>query len=78
MEEKVEKMSYRIKRYWAYALASIVAVGLPFIQIGGNQVFLLSFDKKQLHLMGTVFDMQELYMMPFLLMLLFLGIFAVT
>lgn len=78
MEEKVEKMSYRIKRYWAYALASIVAVGLPFIQIGGNQVFLLSFDRKQLHLMGTVFDMQELYMMPFLLMLLFLGIFAVT
>jgi len=78
MEEKLEKTSYRIKRYWAYVLASIVAVGLPFIQIGGNQVFLLSFDKKQLHLMGTVFDMQELYMMPFLLMFLFLGIFAVT
>ncbi len=78
MKEKIETMSYRIKRYWAYALASIVAVGLPFIQIGGNQVFLLSFDKKQLHLMGVVFDMQELYMMPFLLMLLFLGIFAVT
>ncbi len=28
--------------------------------------------------MGTAFDMQELYMMPFLLMLLFIGIFAVT
>jgi cytochrome c oxidase accessory protein FixG len=28
--------------------------------------------------MGIAFDMQELYMMPFLLMLLFLGIFAVT
>ncbi len=28
--------------------------------------------------MGTAFDMQELYLMPFLLMLLFLGIFAVT
>jgi len=28
--------------------------------------------------MGTVFDMQELYMMPFLLMLLFIGIFAAT
>lgn len=69
---------YRIKRYWAYVVATIVAVGLPFIQINGNQVFLLSFDKKQLHLLGTVFDMQELYMMPFLLMLLFLGIFAVT
>ena len=78
MEEKLEKSSYRTKRYWGYVVASIVAIGLPFIQIGGNQVFLLSFDKKQLHLMGTVFDMQELYMMPFLLMLLFLGIFAVT
>ena len=41
-------------------------------------MFLLSFDKKQLHLLGTAFDMQELYLMPFLLMLLFLGIFAVT
>lgn len=28
--------------------------------------------------MGVAFDMQELYMMPFLLMLLFLGIFAAT
>ncbi|MFY9094138.1 cytochrome c oxidase accessory protein CcoG, partial [Aliarcobacter butzleri] len=36
------------------------------------------FDKKQLHLLGIAFDMQELYLMPFLLMLLFLGIFAVT
>ena len=41
-------------------------------------MFLLSFDKKQLHLLGTAFDMQELYLMPFLLMLLFLGIFAAT
>ena len=70
--------SYRIKRYWAYIVATIVALAVPFIQIGGNQIFLLSFDKKQLHLMGVAFDMQELYMMPFLLMLLFLGIFAVT
>ena len=71
-------MNYRIKRYWAYIAATIVALITPFIQIGGNQIFLLSFDKKQLHLLGTVFDMQELYMMPFLLMLLFIGIFAVT
>jgi cytochrome c oxidase accessory protein FixG len=69
---------YRIKRYWAYVAATIVAIGLPWIRINENHVFLLSFDKKQLHLMGIVFDMQELYMMPFLLMLLFLGIFAVT
>ena len=78
MGETVKQTTYRIKRYWAYLIATIIAVGLPFIQINGNQVFLLSFDKKQLHLMGIAFDMQELYLMPFLLMLLFLGIFAVT
>jgi cytochrome c oxidase accessory protein FixG len=71
-------MSYRIKRYWAYISATIFALVMPFIQISGNQIFLLSFDKKQLHLMGVAFDMQELYMMPFLLMLMFIGIFAVT
>ena len=78
VNSKVEKTSYRIKRYYGYILATIVSISLPFITINGNHIFLLSFDKKQLHLMGTAFDMQELYMMPFLLMLLFLGIFAVT
>ncbi|VAY87550.1 Type cbb3 cytochrome oxidase biogenesis protein CcoG, involved in Cu oxidation [hydrothermal vent metagenome] len=77
MAKKIES-SYRVKRYWMYIVATIVAVGTPFIQIGGNQIFLLSFDKKQLHLLGIAFDMQELYMMPFLLMLMFIGIFAVT
>jgi cytochrome c oxidase accessory protein FixG len=76
--KKQTKISFRIKRYWGYVLATIIALVIPFIQIGGNQIFLLSFDKKQLHLMGTVFDMQELYMMPFLLMILFIGIFAIT
>ncbi len=69
---------YRIKRYWAYAIATIIALAMPWITIGGNHLFLLSFDKKKLHLAGVAFDMQELYLMPFLLMLLFLGIFAVT
>jgi len=69
---------YRIKRYWAYLAATIVALVMPWITIGGNHLFLLSFDQKKLHLAGTAFDMQELYLMPFLLMLLFLGIFAVT
>ena len=78
MSTDSKSLSYRIKRYYGYILATIVAIITPFIQIGGNQIFLLSFDKKQLQLMGVAFDMQELYMMPFLLMLLFLGIFAVT
>jgi len=78
MNSEIKIAAYRIKRYWMYILASTVALVTPFIQIGGNQIFLLSFDKKQLHLMGVAFDMQELYMMPFLLMFMFLGIFAVT
>jgi cytochrome c oxidase accessory protein FixG len=71
-------VDYRIKRYWAYVLATIVALVMPWITINGNHLFLLSFDQKKLHLAGVAFDMQELYLMPFLLMLLFLGIFAVT
>jgi cytochrome c oxidase accessory protein FixG len=73
-----EWIPYRIKRYWAYVIATIIALVTPFITINGNHLFLLSFDQKKLHLAGVAFDMQELYLMPFLLMLLFLGIFAVT
>ena len=71
-------MTYRIKRYYGYIIATIASLIIPFITIGGHHLFLLSFDKKQLHLMGTAFDMQELYLMPFLLMFGFIGIFAVT
>ena len=76
--EFLSKTPYRLRRYVGYILATVVALSLPFIRIDGNHIFLLSFDKKQLHLLGTAFDMQELYLMPFLLMLLFLGIFAAT
>ncbi len=69
---------YRIKRYWVYAIATVVALVMPWITMGENHLFLLSFDHKKLELAGVSFDMQELYLMPFLLMLLFLGIFAVT
>ena len=69
---------YRIKRYWMYVAATILALVLPWIKINGHHIFLLSFDHKKLELMGVQFDMQELYLMPFLLMLLFLGIFAIT
>ncbi len=69
---------YRIKRYWFYAATTVVVMLMPWITINGNHLFLLSFDQKKLHLAGIAFDMQELYLMPFLLMLLFLGIFAIT
>ena len=78
MKKLAKKTPFRIKRYYGYALATIITTIMPFITINENHMFLLSFDKKQLHLLGISFDMQELYMLPFLLMLLFLGIFAVT
>jgi len=69
---------YRTKRIYMYIAVTIISLVTPFIKINGNHIFLLSFDHKQLHLLGVAFDMQELYMMPFLLMILFIGIFAVT
>jgi cytochrome c oxidase accessory protein FixG len=69
---------YSIKRYWAYLAVTIVGLVLPWITINGNHIFLLNFDQKKLEFAGIAFDMQELYLMPFLLMLLFLGIFALT
>lgn len=69
---------FRQKRYIMYLITTIIIMGLPFITINNNQIFLLSFDKKQLHILGIVFDMQELYLMPFLLIMLFVGIFLLT
>ena len=69
---------YRYRRYIVYACIAVIALSLPFIQINGNQIFLLSFDHKELHLLGTVFSVQELYLMPFLLIMLFVGIFFMT
>ena len=69
---------WRIKRYYFYAFVTAVALILPWIKINGNHFFLLSFDKMKLHLAFVQFDMQELYLMPFLLMFMFLGIFGMT
>lgn len=69
---------YSKKRYIGYAILTLIALSLPFLRIDGKHFFLLNFDKKQLHLLFTSFDMQELYLMPFLLILLFLGIFFMT
>ena len=70
--------SWRIKRYYVYILATVVSLGLPWITIHGNHFFLLSFDKMKLDLAFVQFDMQELYLMPFLLMLGFITIFGMT
>ena len=69
---------YRLKRYISFSIITFISLVLPFITIEGKHFFLLSFDKKQLHLLFTTFDMQELYLMPFVIMLFFLGIFLIT
>ena len=69
---------WRFKRYYFFILITIMALVLPWIEINGSRLFLLSFDKLKLHLGFVQFDMQELYLLPFLLMMLFLGIFGMT
>lgn len=69
---------YATKRYIVFAITTVIALVLPFITVNGNHLFLLSFDKMQLHLLFTSFDMQELYLMPFILIIMFLGIFFMT
>ncbi|KIM11985.1 MAG: 4Fe-4S ferredoxin [Sulfuricurvum sp. PC08-66] len=73
-----EKTEYRIKRYWFYAFVTLFAVGIPFVTIDGAHFFLFSFESKSLHLFFNTFSMQELYLMPFLLIMLFVGIFGIT
>ena len=68
----------RIKRYWFFGLITAFALIAPWIEVGGNHLFLLSFDKLKLHLAFVQFDMQEMYLMPFILMILFIGIFGLT
>jgi cytochrome c oxidase accessory protein FixG len=71
-------MPYRTKRYFLFLIVTVVGLVMPWITIDGNHIFLLSFDHKQLQLAGVAFDMQELYLMPFIIMLLFIGIFFTT
>lgn len=68
----------RIRRYWFYGLMTVFSLVAPWIQINGTHLLLLSFDKLKFHLIFVEFDMQELYLMPFLLLILFLGIFGLT
>ncbi|MDR3345668.1 MAG: cytochrome c oxidase accessory protein CcoG [Campylobacteraceae bacterium] len=74
----VKYVLYSKKRHVVFAAITLAALILPWITVGGRHFFLLSFDKKQLQLLFTAFDMQELYLVPFLLIILFLGIFFIT
>ncbi len=79
MTKQLKQTYYAKKRYITFFILTVISLSIPFIKNADNHhLFLLSFDKKQLHLLFTVFDMQEMYLMPFLLMMLFLGIFFMT
>lgn len=69
---------YLKKRIFAYFLATAVIFVLPFIRINGNHFFLLSFDKQKLNLFFVSFNTNELYLMPFLLIMMFVFIFFIT
>ena len=71
-------MSFRKKRYLVYSILTIFIMVLPFVTINENHILLLSFDKLQFHILGIAFNVNEFYVMPFLLIFLFIGIFALT
>lgn len=71
-------INYAKRRYIFFACITLFVFILPFIRINDAQLFLLSFDKSRVDLFFTKFDMQELYLMPFLFITLFLTIFFLT
>jgi len=75
---KKNNVFYRYKRYFAFLIFTIISITLPFIVINDTHFLLLSFDYFQFHLFFVKFDMQELYLIPILLMLLFIGVFFMT
>lgn len=70
--------SFRLKRYLVYMAITIFAIGLPFVHMGEGQVFLISFEHKQIHLLGNIYSAQEMYLLPLLVIFLFVFIFFMT
>ncbi|WP_104761180.1 cytochrome c oxidase accessory protein CcoG [Helicobacter cetorum] len=70
--------SFRLKRYIGYALIFLALVITPFIRIDGAHLFLISFEYKQVHFLGKIWNASEMQIMPFMVILLFIGIFFIT
>lgn len=77
-QEYKSYFKFASKRYIAYILITCTALFLPFVRIGGNQFFLLSFERGELHLLFAKFNVQELFLMPFVLIIFFIFIFFMT
>ncbi|WP_120952388.1 cytochrome c oxidase accessory protein CcoG [Helicobacter sp. L8] len=70
--------SWRFKRYWGYVCISLLSILIPFIHVGDGQIFLISFEHHQIHLLGKIYSAQEMYLLPFLVIFLFIFIFFIT
>ncbi len=68
----------RYMRYYVFAFATAFTLIIPWVTVKGNHFFLLSFVDFKFHFFFITFDMQELYLLPFLLMILFIGVFGIT
>ncbi|MDA3078197.1 cytochrome c oxidase accessory protein CcoG [Campylobacter sp. JMF_06 NA1] len=76
MESKISK--FRQKRYFFYTIASLWLFIMPWLHIGGKHLFLISFEKKEIHLFFNTFSTQEFFLMPFLIIFFFISIFFLT
>ena len=68
----------RYMRYYVFAFATAFTLIIPWVTVNENHFLLLSFVDFKFHFFFIVFDMQELYLLPFLLMILFIGVFGIT
>ena len=71
-------LTFRHRRYVFFGFMTTFTWLIPWMTVNGNHFFLLSFDHKRLDLFFVSFSMQELYLMPFVLMFMFIGVFAIT
>ncbi|MDF1881813.1 cytochrome c oxidase accessory protein CcoG [Sulfurimonas sp. MAG313] len=85
INKKLSKKEYlkgwiplRYMRYYVAVFATAFTLIIPWITVNGNHFFLFSFIDFKFHFFFVVFDIQELYLLPFLLMILFIGVFGIT
>ncbi len=69
---------WRKYRIYMFVLATIITIILPWITINGYHFFLLSFVDMKLDLAFVQFNVEQFYLMPFLIMFAFISIFGLT
>ncbi|MGK0288939.1 MAG: cytochrome c oxidase accessory protein FixG [bacterium] len=78
MSDKNTPNTFRKYRHQFFIFATFLMVGIPFITINGNHLFMLSLIHQKFEFFGIGFDIQELYLIPLILILCFMIIFIIT